>query len=333
MANFTDPRVTEKRFFAIPPQALTANGTVDGTITIGSTYCWKVGQIVTVVSTTVSPRRLKIKAVLSETTLKVGEINTPIYKFSNVSDLLTANSAMIELIDDSINSGSQASNRRPVIDLHEIQRQVYEEEPTVALRSHMVDWLGRSYSTSNPIPVQLSDGSINIGTVNAELEVQLSHQDNVPDAGDVADSVRIGDGTEIVQVNPDGSINVVTVPGSPIPPSTIVPKSIYTEISSVSTSSITTIQTYTVPVAKIATLERVSVSGTNIATYTVEVNSIVRDKKRTYFGGSLDKTFEFDTQSGSSIVLAAGNTVVVKVIHARPTVGDFNAKIEVIEIG
>jgi hypothetical protein len=49
-----------------------------------------------------------------------------------------------------------------VIDLHEIQRQVYEEEPTVALRSHLVDWLGRSYCADNPLPVSLEDLDVTI---------------------------------------------------------------------------------------------------------------------------------------------------------------------------
>ncbi len=62
------------------------------------------------------------------------------------------------------------------------------------------------YSADKPLFVQLSDGSIEIGTVNAELEVQLSHQDDVPDTGDIADSVQIGDGTDTLEINPDGSI-------------------------------------------------------------------------------------------------------------------------------
>lgn len=192
MADFKDTRVSEKRFYAIPPQVLTADGTSDGTITIGNTYGFKVGQIVTLVSNVVPPVRLKVKAVNSETEIKVGPLDKPVYKFSDVSNLLVIDNAMIELVDDSINNGSQASNRRPVIDLNEIQRQVYEEEPTVALRTHAVDWLGRSYDASNPMPVKLSDGNIDIGTVNAELEVQLSRRDNNPDAGDVHDSVRVG---------------------------------------------------------------------------------------------------------------------------------------------
>ncbi len=166
MANCDETRLSEKRFYAILPQAFTADGTSDGIITVADTYCWKVGQIVTVVSSASPPRRLKIKAVLSETIIKVGDIKTPIYKFIDVSDLLVADSAMIELIDDSINSGSQASNRRPTIDLHEIQRQVYEEEPTIALRSHLVDFLGRSYCPDNRLPV---DANVTITDLNATL--------------------------------------------------------------------------------------------------------------------------------------------------------------------
>lgn len=61
---------------------------------------------------------------------------------------------------------------------------------------------GVGTSPANPIFVQLSDGSVNIGTVNAELEVQLSHRDDDPDSGDVHDSVRIGDGEFEVNMTP-----------------------------------------------------------------------------------------------------------------------------------
>lgn len=82
------------------------------------------------------------------------------------------------------------------------------EDDADAKRVLIVDELGNFNSPENPLFVQLSDGSVNIGTVNAELEVQLSHIDNDPDAGDVADSVRIGDGVEIAEIKPDGSLQV-----------------------------------------------------------------------------------------------------------------------------
>ncbi len=59
-----------------------------------------------------------------------------------------------------------------------------------------------------PLNVRLSDGSVNIGTVNAELEVQLSHIANSPDAGDVADSVQVGDGEETLQITDAGEAYV-----------------------------------------------------------------------------------------------------------------------------
>lgn len=201
MADFTVPRITEKRYDLIPPQLFTVDGTNTGVITILNTYSFKVGQLVTLKSNTQSSLKVKIQRVISETQLIVININESVTTKNklDISAFLLADAATIELPED----------KRPVIDLHEIQRQVYEEEPTVALRTHSVDWLGRPYDKTNPLQVQLSDGSIDIGTVNAELEVQLSHKDNDPDAGDVHDSVRIGDGTDQLEINPDGSINII----------------------------------------------------------------------------------------------------------------------------
>lgn len=313
MSDFTTPRVSEKKFYTIPDVQLISNGTVDGLVTIPSTFQYKVGMVISLFSTTQSSRRLKIKRVISETQMHVGEEKTKISEYVDLSTFLVADIATIRYVEQ----------QRPGIDLLEIQKQVYEEEPTVALRNHLVDWLGRSYDKSNPMPVQLSDGSINIGTVNADLEVSLSHRNNDPDAGDIADSVRIGDGQNELEINSDGSINTVSVlaPGASL-------KSIFNEVSSVATSMSTAILTYTVPVGVLsAALDTIDVSGTNIATYQIEVNSSTVDKKRTYFGSSLNITFEFN----KSIVLTTGQTLTVKVEHSRPDMGDFNARVLVEE--
>jgi hypothetical protein len=84
---------------------------------------------------------------------------------------------------------------------------VYEREPVVAIRTTLIDPYGDRYSVQNPLPVRLSDGSINIGTVNAELEVFLTHLDNFPEPGEIHDSIRIGDGSDLLEINSDGSIN------------------------------------------------------------------------------------------------------------------------------
>lgn len=202
MSDCTLPRITEKQYIIIPPVPITADGTVDGVITVASTYCFKVGQKVLFIQG--SDRLLvKIQRVISETQFIAIDASKSIITHDKLDMSSFLSGSTVSLIDNN------RLNYRPTIDLNEISRQIYEEEPTVAIRSHMVDWLGRSYCIDNPMPVQLSDGSVEIGTVNAELEVQLSHQDNVPDVGDVADSVQIGDGTETLEINPDGSINVV----------------------------------------------------------------------------------------------------------------------------
>lgn len=82
------------------------------------------------------------------------------------------------------------------------------EDAALARRVLLVDKLGEAIDTSNPVPVVLTDGSINIDTIDAQIAVALSHLDGNPDSGDVADSVRIGDGTYELKVNSDGSINV-----------------------------------------------------------------------------------------------------------------------------
>lgn len=61
-------------------------------------------------------------------------------------------------------------------------------------RVSLVDASGGEINGTNPLKVQLTDGSVNIGTVNAELEVQLSHASNNPDAGDIGDRVNTIDG-------------------------------------------------------------------------------------------------------------------------------------------
>lgn len=189
----------EKRFAAVTPQAVIANGTTDGKITVQDTGLFKVKQKVFLYSNTQQSRdNLEIKKVLNETEMIIGPEKTPIHVYSDMSDFLVSDSSFI---------GSN-EQFRPSIPIEEISRAVYDEEPTVALRSSLVDKTGNKYGTENPFPVQLTDGSVNIGTVNAELEVQLSHKDNYPDVGDVADSVRIGNGVYELKVNSDGSIDV-----------------------------------------------------------------------------------------------------------------------------
>jgi hypothetical protein len=314
MSDFPLTRITEKKYLAIPSTALTANGTIDGLITVDSTYCFKVGQRVYFKQGT-THKLAKIQRVTSETQFVVIEVDKSIVTTEKLDMSGFTVGTTVELNE----------SKRPVIDLHEIQRQVYEEEPTVALRNHLVDWLGRSYDASNPMPVQLSDGSIDIGTVNAELEVQLSHQNNVPDAGDVADSVQVGDGSDILEINPDGSINIKITGGNGDVVNT------YAEANSVAASTAVTVASYTVPIGKSAFLNRVEFGGSNIGIYEVQINAVTEAKRRTWFNGNMSDNFDFVSSTLSGIELSAGDVVRLRVTNIRPTVGDFEGRIQVVE--
>jgi len=168
-------------------------------VTVSSTVGLHSKQIVVLSKTGQISQEFEIKRVLSDTTLHVGPKDSGrMQEYSNPVQFDGGSLAMSE------------QNRNPM-GSEIFLRACYAEEPLVALRTVGIDRNGQYYTTDNPLPVQLSDGSINIENVNANVSVQLTHLDNWPKVGDVNDSVRIGDGVpgEYLAINPDGSINVV----------------------------------------------------------------------------------------------------------------------------
>ncbi len=97
----------------------------------------------------------------------------------------------------------------------------------------------------------------------------------------------------------------------------------YNEVTSVPAETLTTIQIYIATSNSI--LNKVDTSGTNIATYTILINDVVIDRQRTFFGGTLNTTFNFI----NGMVLNTGDIVKIQVMHNRPDVGDFNSTIMV----
>lgn len=179
------------------PLTFTADGGTEGEIQLEDTCGLFVKQEIILQSTTQQRVDLEIKRVLSKTQIKVGRRGHKINDFVDVSLFRVVEGATIR-------ADEQTRRRIPPEDIEQAR---WSREPINADRTILVDPYGDHYKVDNPIPVRLSDGQVNIGTVNAELEVQLSHRDNYPDAGDVADSVQIGDGEDILRVNPDGSIS------------------------------------------------------------------------------------------------------------------------------
>lgn len=169
------------------------------------------------------------------------------------------------------------------------------------------------------------------------LQVDISHID---------DSVRLGDGTNFLTSTTITSkngldVNVINPISATIPDGSSfssyplekgVTKNTFNEITGVAQGIQTTVAAYTVPVLKHGYLSRIDYSGTNIATYDVQINGMVQDKKRTNYAVSLNDFTNFESNGNTGIPLFAGDIIIVTVLHDRPTVGDFNARILSIEV-
>lgn len=159
-------------------------------------------------------------------------------------------------------------------------------------------------------------------SVNGEVLVDIRATD-----GDSVLIVGTEDATttgiqHVVKVNADGSLNVNATPGSA---KTIF--STYSAVTSVPSSILTTILSYTVPVATTDYINLIEVSGDNIAQFEVYINGIINARQRTYFGGNLNLTFNYSLDSETGYILNAGDNIQVKVIHNRPTLGAFEARL------
>lgn len=101
----------------------------------------------------------------------------------------------------------------------------------------------------------------------------------------------------------------------------------FNQVTSVASGVLTTILSYTVPVGLTSYMGFIEATGTNIAQFQVSINSTVNAIQRTYFGGELNTSFNYNFGSQNGYVLNAGDTVLVQVIHTRPNVGDFEARL------
>jgi hypothetical protein len=176
----------------------------------------------------------------------------------------------------------------------------------------------------------------------AEIALLTSIDNDTPPLGQetMANSspVVIASDQSTVKVNltnPSGvsvgtSGNPIYVVSSAVIPATSI--NAYHEVLSVASGITTTIVTYTVTAGHENVLERVSVSGENIALYTVLINGIPVDTQRTYFGGALNAEFQFMSTINYGTVLNAGDIVSVTVLHTRPYVANFEGRIQMSQV-
>lgn len=168
-------------------------------------------------------------------------------------------------------------------------------------------------------------------TVNSDLGLDtyiINENLDIRDLNATQDNVAISDGTNQLVINPDGSINIIYDPSD----SPVAPVNTFNDVTAVPASVDTTVTTYTAPVAKTTYLQKVTASGTNIAKYEVKVNGVVIDRKRTFFSGPFDVEFEFSNEVNNGYPLSVGDVVTLVVNHNRGSTGDFESRIQSIEI-
>jgi len=156
--------------------------------------------------------------------------------------------------------------------------------------------------------------------INEDLDIRdlSSLQDNVAIADSDGDQLEIlSDGSIVTRNTISNNINGLKK---------------YNEISSLASGIEATIVTHTVVGGRRTFIQRASVSGDNIAKYRVKINGTTIDLKRVHFGGDLEKEFVFNGEFNPGFEVFVGDVVTVTVIHPRPQVGDFNGKIQYIEV-
>jgi hypothetical protein len=147
----------EKRFYAVPPQLLTTNGSPNGYVTIyNACGILKVKQVVSVTDTLGNLRTYEVKRIDEPDRVFLGPIGKPLLSYDDMSAYTTANGAFL-FADE---------QQRTKIAEQEIPRAVYQEEPAVAIRSILVDDCGDTYGENNPLPVE-GTLTVSIGGLSA----------------------------------------------------------------------------------------------------------------------------------------------------------------------
>ena len=291
----------EKRFAAVPAQVLTADGGANGSISIPDTSLFKVKQQVVITAVGQINQDLEVKKVISPTSMVLGPITGNINTFTNLSAYTTAANA-------SIFANEQ---RRPTIGADDFERAVYEEEPTVAKRVVLVDKFGNKYDEDNPLPTSSTfTGSISVGEVDQ----------GSPNTSANAWPVKITDGTDALNINPDGSINVNVSQDTAADGLTVS----YNEISSVGSGAETTIITVTAPVGG-KRIQKIDFSGDNKALYKVKVDGNTIASRRTWWT-HFNESVSFEGFV-NGLLLTSGQVLTVTVVHNRPDLGAFEATV------
>lgn len=145
----------ERRWPAYDATPFTANGTLDGVVTVADTFGLYTKMTVALTSNTQPQQSFKVNAVLSPTQVQLGPVDKDLTVNSNLTAFTTADNATIFASRQAFGS----------INPENITNAVYAREPIVALRTIGTDKYGKYYDKDNPLPVD--------ATFTGELSVDL----------------------------------------------------------------------------------------------------------------------------------------------------------------
>lgn len=139
----------ERRWESVGPIAFTQDGGSDGTVTVGNLSGFKVKQKAVLVSDTQDNLVVEVKRVLSPTKMIVGRLrDDKSRKIDNPNDKLDISAYTVA---DNATVRAEGQPKKGPSD-RDIWTAVYEQEPTVALRTIAVDEFGDFFNEENPMP-------------------------------------------------------------------------------------------------------------------------------------------------------------------------------------
>jgi hypothetical protein len=130
-----------------------------------------------------------------------------------------------------------------------------------------------------------------------------------------------------VDLGVDRRVCVMNGPANPVPVEIVEDgsggdvTSIYAEVSSIPTATLTDVISYTVPVGKTLFLKEVSYTGDSRAEVTIEVDASVEDKQRTTWTDWNGRFLFYNLK------LVAGQVLKLRVDHCSTTTAEFSGKI------
>lgn len=156
-----------------------------------------------------------------------------------------------------------------------------------------------------------------LGTV--ECVISAASGDNI--------AITNQDGTNPLEINNDGSINVNVISSVTSVDNNFIA---FNRLLALVAGVETTITTFTAsPITTEYALVRVNFSGTQIATYTVYLNNVPISVYRTYFSGGLSGDIEYFSPTLVGLNLSNNDIIKITVIFNRPGTGDFEAALQI----